>query len=58
MLTTEDKYEWLCRQLKIVHVDLWEKDALVSMPEMLYFQFYDCPTTVDAAIVAAMESSV
>ena len=61
MATVEEKYAYLLKHLKITDIDWWESDALLVMPDKIYFQFPSCwmndPTllTVDAAIEAAMD---
>lgn len=43
MPTLQEKYDFLLRHLKVVHVDLWENDALLELDSQLYFQFSDKP---------------
>lgn len=38
-LTTQQKYDWLLSKLELQDVDLWEKDAMIGLPERLYLQF-------------------
>lgn len=58
--TVEEKYEWLCKQLRVQSVDLWENDALLVMKRRsIYFQFSSdqVPDTVDSAVILAMREN-
>jgi hypothetical protein len=39
MPTIETKYNYLLSLLSIQDVDLFEKDAMIGMPNRIYFQF-------------------
>ena len=56
MFTTEQKYEWLCSNLKITNIDYWEHDALISLPNNLYFVARNINevATIDQAVEIAM----
>lgn len=55
--TLQEKYKFLCSKLRICDVDTWEGDALLELPEKIYFQFSGSPNmTINAAVIAAIES--
>lgn len=56
MISLQEKYDFICRQLAIKHVDHWEKDGLLELKPRIYFQFDIAPMTVDEAIEMAIKS--
>lgn len=61
MRTVEEKYAYLLKHLKITDIDWWENDALLALPDRIYFQFpsswlaHPELLTVDAAVECAMD---
>lgn len=55
--TLQQKYDFLLSKLQIQDVDLWELDAMIALPERLYFQLSQGQyPEMDQAVVAAMKA--
>ena len=54
--TTQQKYDFLCAQLRVRHLDYCENDGLIVLKPSIYFQFpvEMPPGSVDGAIIEAM----
>ena len=56
--TVEEKYKFLLELLAVDDVDFWENDALIVLPQSIYFQFptntQQSEISVDWAIEQAM----
>lgn len=56
MPTLQQKYDFLCQQLIIKHVDLWEQDAQLELKNPIYFQFNELPENIDDALEKAFNT--
>lgn len=57
--TLQQKYDWLCKQMRVRDIDVFECDALLAHKGITtYFQFptqEEFPISVDRAIIHAMQ---
>ena len=52
----KERYHFLCKHLRVAHIDYWEKDAMIVLEPTIYFQFneQDDPKDIHEAIGLAM----
>lgn len=54
--TLQEKYDFICNQLKMTDIDYYEGDGLLQLKSSIYFQLNNVtvPESIDHAIINAI----